>query len=543
MSQSSHALRQSLQVLGLVSWLGLSACGPLTHKDALKDLDHQIKLEQQRQELDRLKQQNNPSPSPAATPTPALRPNAANQPPRLTRLEARLRTSLKPNDSVELVAAASDPDGDEVEYIWASDQPGLSATRGEAVVWFPGTQAQTNQSNLIILSVSDKKGGTSSGTLNIYVQADGSLLVRENRAAQPVLSELEISQPDPGQLRLQARAIDPNGGTVRYAWRASQGLLGSSSTATTTWSPRGNELGEIVIGLELSNGDGTARTSLELRFTRKADGSLSGDFRTIRGATAIGDSGAAADGSQLQGTVYGIRQSALVSASLATGQLIELARLNTLGGAGEVRELVYDGADTVYLYSGEVHAFSLSRLESKPVSLSGGAYRIFRLQGRVCALGGPPGARTVTDLATGKAVAVKQPDWLFNGEVGAQGLIARAERGTVRLLDPVKGVEQDLIDIEGVTPTLAWSRDGRSLIVVAGNQLHRLGLDGSRQRLGISFQTDRLIWFSDRILLGINGQPGKLQIAAWDPETGKSLEVSPALQAALGSLAYLEPAS
>ena len=149
----------------------------------------------------------------------------------------------------------------------------------------------------------------------------------------------------------------------------------------------------------------------------------------------------------------------------------------------------------------------------------------------------------MTDLATGKAVAVKQPDWLFNGEVGAQGLIARAERGTVRLLDPVKGVEQDLIDIEGVTPTLAWSRDGRSLIVVAGNQLHRLGLDGSRQRLGISFQTDRLIWFSDRILLGINGQPGKLQIAAWDPETGKSLEVSPALQAALGSLAYLEPAS
>ena len=525
----------------------LVACGPITQQDKLKDLDRQIKLEQQRQELERLRRQNQPTPAPSAAEASA-RPASTNQPPRLTQLEARLRTSVKADDTVELVASATDPDGDSLEFTWASVFTGLSATRGQSVVWFPGDQELAGRSNLISLTVSDKKGGTSTGTLNIYVQADGTLLVKQNLAAQPVLQELAISQPDPGQLRLKAKAIDPGGGTVRYSWRASKGLLGSTSTDTATWSASGSETGEVVISLQIANGDGTAQTQLDYRFTRLADGSLQGDFRTIRGATALAtpsaSPGTGADtGATLQGTVYSQRDGAIVSASLATGQQLELFRLNQIGGPGLPNQMLYDGQDTLYLLGNGVHALSLSRLDTAPVNLpESGVQRLFTFQGQACALTSSAGSPKAYVLSSGRSLALKNPEWLYQGQIGSQGLVAAVSNLVVQVSDPVHGIQQDWLDLKQNGAAMAWHPDGGRLAVIEGLNLHVLGLDGSKTNVPVKRAPQSLIWLNEHTLLGVTGQPGKLDVWAIDPTTGDETVLSSALRASLATLSQLVPA-
>lgn len=542
---------RALFCLSLSLGLLLSACGPLTHKDAVKDLDQQIEVERKRQELERLKSQNQPSPAPTATSSPEpFRPNAGNQPPRLTRLEARLRTTVKNNDTVELVAEANDPDGDSLEYTWASVYSGLSATRGQQAVWFPNNQSLNGRTNLLTLTVSDKKGGTSTGTLNVFIQADGTLLVRENLAAQPVLLELEIIQPDPGQLRFKARATDPAGGTVRYKWSASKGLLGSTSTDTATWT--GSEPGEVLIQLLMTNGDGTAQNQLEYRFVRNPDGSLSGDFRTIRGAAPIvappptpGSSASTTDGINLQGTLYGTRNGSLVSASLATGQLLELSKLTGSGGVGEPNQMLYDGVDQIYLLGNSVSALSLARLDISPVSLpnpvNSPARRLFKLQGQACVVTGSNNSYTAYQLASGQALMLKHPEWLLNGEISSQGLVASLQQRTVQVSDPGRGVQQAWLDLSNNQAVMAWQPDGTRLAVISGNDLHLLGTDGSKAVKKITRQPAKLFWLNGSTLLAIQGQPGNYEAWALNPDTGGEQALNASVAAAIKNLKVLEP--
>ncbi|PKL78867.1 MAG: hypothetical protein CVV27_02725 [Candidatus Melainabacteria bacterium HGW-Melainabacteria-1] len=537
--------RQTLKMALCFSLSGslLISCGPLTHSDALKDIDREIKTERARQELERLRQQNQPSPSPSVSAEPAAeRPFANNQPPRLTQLEARLRTSVTLNDTVELVADAVDPDGDPVEFTWASVFTGLSATRGQTAVWFPGDQQLAGRTNLITLTVSDKKGGTSTGTLNVFVQNDGTLLVRQNLAAQPVLAELEISRPDPGQLRLKARGLDPAGGTVRYSWKASKGLLGSSSTDTATWSARGDEMGEIVISLELSNGDGTARTQLDYRFNRNADGSLSGDFRTIRSATALegpspNPSNSSDSGVTLATTLYGISGDKLVSTSLSTGRQLELSRLNQFGVLGTPRQMLFDGLDTLYLLGNGLQAFSLSRLESSPVSVPAGVMRLFRYQGQACGLVVNQGRYSAYVLASGQALSLKNPEWLSQGAIGSQGLVGFWRNGTVQVSDPARGIQQAWLDLEGSGESLFWHPDGRRLAVFSGRALHLLGLDGSREQVAVRYAPTQAFWLNERAMLIFSGKDA----AVLDPGTGVEQPLNSNVSSAVANLSLIEP--
>ena len=529
----------------LTAGLLLAACGPLTHEGQLQALDDQIALERKKQELERLKAQNQPSPSPTPTAAPDdPAPFAGNQPPRLTRLEARLTTSVKPNDTVEVVAAASDPDGDPIEYSWSSVYDGLSATRGEKVVWFPKGQQLAGRTNLITLQVNDKKGGTSTGTLNVYVQSDGTLLVRENLAAQPILLSLEISRPEVGQLRFKAMAVDPAGGTVRYKWSASQGLLGSNSTDTTTWSAAGSETGEVKIQLVMSNGDGTAQNQLEYRFVRNADGSLSGDFRTIRGAAPIAapssDTPGTAGGQRIQGTAYGLRGSDLVSISLATGQQLRLA--SAPGGANQ---MLSDGQDSLYLLGNGLSVMSFSRLDVQPLSLASPPItdlrKLFMLQGQACVVAGSANSYQAYQLPSGKALALKNSEWLLLGPVSSQGLVASLSGKTVQISDPGRGVQQDWLDLTFNEAAMAWNPAGTRLAVAAGNQLHVLGTDGSKAVKPLKSAPSQMFWLNDRTLLGLQGRPGNYQALVIDPDTGNASPLQGPVAEALKALTVIQP--
>lgn len=520
-------------------WL-LTACGPLTQSDQLKALDDQIALERKRQELARLQQ----SPAPAASVSPTAVPNQPepNQPPRIVRLEAQLRTTLQTDDTVDLLAEATDPDGDDLEFSWASVYDGLSATRGQQTVWFPKAQALAGKSNLISLTVSDKKGGTSTGTLNVYVQADGRLLVKQNLAAQPILRSLEITQPNPGQLRFQAAADDPAGGIVRYSWSASQGLLGASESDTTTWSGDGAS-GEVEIGLLMRNHDGSAENRLSYRFVRHADGSLSGDFRTIRGAAPVSAAQpASADdaGLALPGIAYGIQDGSLRSFSLRTGQALELARLPQ-AAAGTTQML--DFGDSLYLLGNGLQQLSLSRLTFQPLASPASPRRLFRLQGQVCLLSGGAGTYQVTRLPDGAVLPLKYPEWLATGAISSQGLVASLRGKTVQVADAGTGVQQDWLDLDQPAAAMAWNAAGDRLAVISGNRLWLLGTDGSRAQVAIRQQPNTLYWGSGAYLLALGGRPGSYQAWAISPESGAEQALNPAVSATLSQLTLFFPST
>ncbi|MEZ0367995.1 MAG: hypothetical protein ACAI44_02785, partial [Candidatus Sericytochromatia bacterium] len=242
--------------LGLTVWmcfLVLAGCKALDElilpQSEAEKIEAQIALERKKQELERLRRAGQPTPAPtASSPSGAV----VNQSPQIQILDAVLATTTKNNDTVKIIVKASDADGDAVEYNWSSVYNGLSSTKGEQVVWFPGDQKLAGKTNIITVSVTDKKGGTSTASLNIFVQNDGTLLVREDTAHKPVLSSLLATRTDDGRVLLRATASDPSGGLLKYSWSSTAGQLASPESAATIWQP-GTASGEVQISLVVSN--------------------------------------------------------------------------------------------------------------------------------------------------------------------------------------------------------------------------------------------------------------------------------------------------
>jgi hypothetical protein len=132
------------------------------------------------------------------------------------------------------------------------------------------------QTNVITVSVSDKRGGSSTASLNIYSRPDGTLLVREDLANKPIITALQATRTRDGRVFLRASARDPGGSLLRYNWSASAGSLSVNGAATTLWSGP-EQVGSVMIRLSVSNAAGL-QSDETLRFERQADGALLGNF-------------------------------------------------------------------------------------------------------------------------------------------------------------------------------------------------------------------------------------------------------------------------
>lgn len=536
--------------LGLVS---LTGCGELllNHDGKLDALDEQIRLERKRQELERLKQQNQPStPAPQATASPApLAPSAPvslNQPPRIDLLSARLRTTVSGNDTVEIVASGSDPDGDPLEFTWASVFSGLSATRGEKVVWFPGGQQLAGRTNLITLTLSDKKGGTSTGTLNILIQNDGSLLVKENLTVKPLLVELAVSQPEPQKVQLRATGVDPQGGTVRYRWSSNRGLLSADQGVQTSWTPAGAESGQVVISLELMGGDGTARTTLDYRFERLADGSLKGDFRTLRNPLPVLSTGQGSTNtssgntqSQLQDTVYGVRQGNLIAVNLRTGsqQLLRPLESQSLTPVGTNSQGLWFLDGNRYLLRFDLADLNFVRQELPPAHL---IQRGFMLQGQplllLTALQSSSPLGTLWRLNPLEPLSWKVPRWLLEGPLSYNGLVARVERNNLYFGNPLTG-QESLVYSGTSNPVgglvMAWRPDGAQLALLEGGKLLLFNTDGQKVEVESQQGGQQIWWSADQQHLLIKS--GK-NFYSLDSRTGQSQPLPEALSQLLSEM-------
>ena len=533
-------------------------------------LDRQIELERKKQELERLKQAGQPTPAPTARSTPTPSSGPVNAPPQIQVLDAVLATTARNNDTVRLIVKASDADGDSLEYNWSSVYNGLSSTKGDSVVWFPGNQDLKGKTNIITVSVTDKKGGSSTASLNIFVQNDGTLLVREDTAAKPVLASLIATRTDDGRILLRASATDPAGGLLKYQWSSSAGQLTTPEAASTIWQAGGNESGEIALGLKVTNSAGL-QSEGSFKFSRAADGSLSGGFTGTD--VSLPTSGAILPGNtqgdaaiQLVGQLLVRQDDAIFRFDPRTRTKTQLVNLRTLApqpGASIVARLLYAPpaaeadllvnvpAATLMAQNQTVHyalnlttgatrqveTLSYQTRQPMPVTLGGLALTLepalsnthyFLSQGQVKGIFSlyAPGKSTASvGSFDGQNLGVELPAGIRVEAVSHQGrILASRNQDELVLLDAATGSEQSLAKFpnQGLAQasSFVWNHKGDKIAFLSqgyaaggqsgGSTVYTVDLSGQvKQQLDAAKQQDRrdLSWSLDDLYLGFAEYP------------------------------------
>jgi hypothetical protein len=175
----------------------------------------------------------------------------ANSPPEITSLTPRSRV-IAPGDSVLVECVATDVDGDELTYEWASDR---GATNGYAgvVAW-----TAPMEEGLARVTVTVTDGGE--------VTATGSVAIAVKRNTLPLVQGVTPAQPwvRPGEgVVVNCNAEDADGDTLTYTWSADCGQI-SGTGASVTWTAPDSE-GECVVTVMVDDGyEGTATGSASI---------------------------------------------------------------------------------------------------------------------------------------------------------------------------------------------------------------------------------------------------------------------------------------
>ena len=195
------------------------------------------------------------SPPPPPPPLPPV-----NQPPVIDSLSAD-KTEVPTSTEVQLVAQASDPDGDTLTYQW-STSGGTFSGEGSNVTW---TAPATSDNYTVTVTVSDDKGDTASKSVTIAaifkpnnppsvtgMTIDGIAPGKENVARQWVTKTIHCA------------ASDPDGDQLTYLWRATGGKI-TGEGSTVAWTSPGVN-GEYTVTVIVSDGkDGKAEGSITFK--------------------------------------------------------------------------------------------------------------------------------------------------------------------------------------------------------------------------------------------------------------------------------------
>ncbi len=178
---------------------------------------------------------------------------APNQPPVVESLTAE-QQRVEEASNTPITCSASDPDGDELSYVWTASGGTISG-EGPAVTW---TAPDEYGTYTIMVEVSDGRDGIATEQLTIEVLAPNQ---------PPVISSLTANyegEINPGDsYQIECIAQDPDGDELTYAWTAYDGTI-SGEGPTVTWTAP-DEYGTYTIMVEVSDGrDGIATEQLTI---------------------------------------------------------------------------------------------------------------------------------------------------------------------------------------------------------------------------------------------------------------------------------------
>lgn len=181
-------------------------------------------------------------PAPPPTPPP-------NQPPVIESITAEKEVPTLVQ--TQIVAKASDADGDTLTYQWSADG-GTITGEGNTIAW----TAPGNSDNYTIkVAVSDGKGGTAAQSVTIAV------IDKPNQL--PVITGLTIDGAPPAQENtvkqwitktIYCNANDPDGDKLSYLWRTTGGKITGEGNTVGWTSPGIN--GEYTVTVVVSDGRG-----------------------------------------------------------------------------------------------------------------------------------------------------------------------------------------------------------------------------------------------------------------------------------------------
>jgi hypothetical protein len=157
----------------------------------------------------------------------------ANRSPMAQCSADRSSVYAESGETVNVRAAATDPDGDTLSYSWTANGGSVSGT-GSSVQWnSAGTRPGTYT---ISATVTDGKGGGASCSVDVRVEP------RPNRPPTISCSADRTTVLSGERVRITAVASDPDGESLTYSWRTNGGQIvgsGSSVQLDTTGLSRG----------------------------------------------------------------------------------------------------------------------------------------------------------------------------------------------------------------------------------------------------------------------------------------------------------------
>lgn len=168
-----------------------------------------------------------------------------NHPPLIATVAARPSTVAVGATSA-ITCRASDIEGHTLSYAWTATGGAFDSTTARDVVWTaPGTAGN----HTLIVTVSDGKGGSTQGLVNVQV-------TQPNRAPSiSAMTPANGTDYGPGDsTTCSVTASDLDSDTLAYKWTATGGSFSGSGSSVTWMAPQNS--GTYTITCEVSDGKG-----------------------------------------------------------------------------------------------------------------------------------------------------------------------------------------------------------------------------------------------------------------------------------------------
>jgi choice-of-anchor C domain-containing protein len=144
---------------------------------------------------------------------------------------------MLPGEWTQLSLAVSDTDGDALSYAWSDSGSACAGSfndpRAQNPRWTAPLAMPPGERCTLIVSVTDGRGGTGTGSLDVWISNK-----REINVAPTVMSAFQSTDDyaPREQVVFRVRAEDPEGGEVRISWSASAGSLDTTTGGEVVWT-------------------------------------------------------------------------------------------------------------------------------------------------------------------------------------------------------------------------------------------------------------------------------------------------------------------
>jgi len=148
-----------------------------------------------------------------------------------------------------MMCSASDPDGDQLGYIWSASAGEISGD-GDTVTWVAPDSAGSYN---VTVTVTDGGGGEVTKQVTITVGANKPPTITS------LVADADWSTPS-GTIQVTCTASDPDGDELSYEWSASGGSITGTGTVVNWTAPE--EVGIYHVTVAVKDGDGGEDTGL-----------------------------------------------------------------------------------------------------------------------------------------------------------------------------------------------------------------------------------------------------------------------------------------